>query len=138
RRDQRFRSLAQLHLRGIEYGELRVGGQVVLRRDQFLHPQSRNVPPVASSDLLDFFLGFRERDIEATLTPLYPFQQELHRESGLARSRRPGDEMQAVLRIAAAQNIVKTAHARRRSRIYTLSHIRSWSSAGGRAEVDDL
>jgi hypothetical protein len=52
-------------------------------------------------------LCFRQRDVENLFTPAHTFQQELQREGRLAGSGIALDQIKAVTRQAARQNIVE-------------------------------
>ena len=61
--------------------------------------------------LSDLGLGLGERDVERRLPAPHAFEQELQREGGLADPRNAADEVEAVFREAAAEDVIETAHA---------------------------
>ncbi len=111
------RRLAELELGRVEDGQLGVGRQVLLGRDQLAQLDAGQVPPVAPGDAGDLGPGLGQRDVQARLAPADAVEQELERERRLARAGRPGHEVHAVGREAAAEDVVQARDAGRHGRV---------------------
>src|SRR6185503_292414 len=79
-------------------------------------------PPVRGRDRLELVACFGERYIEAGLAVADAFEQELHRERGLADARRSVDQVQAIRGKPAGENMVEAGNASRSARQRSLVH----------------
>ena len=70
-----------------------------------------SVQPCDSRDRVELGLGLGERDVEARLAAPHAFEQELQRERRLAHAGIAVDEIEAVARQAAAEDLVEPGHA---------------------------
>ena len=69
-------------------------------------------PPVGAGDRMKLSARFRQGDIQAGLAVPAPFQQELHREGGLARSGLALDEIHPIACESSPHQLVEPNDAR--------------------------
>ena len=109
----RARGVGQLDLRRMEQARLAVGGEVLVRGQQLVAVDAVQAPAVRVRHALQLLLGLGERDVHALFTGAPAFEQVLERERGLAGARVPLDQVDAVRREAARENVVEAGDPRR-------------------------
>ena len=110
--------LAELEIGGIEQALMLVGVEHALRRQQFedLDCRSSIVQPCERAPSRNSCLGLGEADVDADFARFGARQQKLQGDRRLARAGTALEQMQAVTREAAAEDIVEAGDADRSTR----------------------
>jgi hypothetical protein len=110
------RRLAELDLGGVEDGELALGVERRLGRDELEEVDAVERPAVPARHQAELLLGLGERDVERGLAPPGALEQELERERRLAGAGATLEEVEPVGVEAAAQDVVEPGVAGRDAR----------------------
>src|SRR4051794_39174593 len=94
----------------MEHGVLLGRIEAILGRHELADGDAAEVPAVRVGDRADFLLRLGERHVEHWLAFSRPLEQELESQRRLARARHAFEEIQAVRRKAAAQDVVESGY----------------------------
>jgi hypothetical protein len=112
-RDGEADGLAELEVGGVDEALLLAGVEAELRGHELEDLDAVEAPTVAGGDGGELAAALGEGDVEAALAAACAVEEELQRQGGLARARSPLDQMGAVGRVAAFQDVVEARDAGR-------------------------
>ena len=102
-----FGGVTQFHLSRVEHRVLRVGVEVVCPFQRLEHLDAVEGPAVRCRHFREFGHAFRQRHVQDAFSVANAFQQELHRQRGLAGARHAFHQIQPVGRVAAGQHVIQ-------------------------------
>src|SRR3954464_13963893 len=100
----------------MEHGVLLSRIEAILGRHQLADRDAAHVPAVRAGDRADCLLRLGQRHVQNWLALSRAFQEELESQGRLARARHAFEEIKAVRRKAATEDVVEAGYAGRRER----------------------